>query len=46
VDEIAEVLAERLPLYELAAHHAVQTSNRSVEQVVDEIIRVIPVEAR
>lgn len=44
VDEVAEVLAERLPLYKAAAHHVVDTSDRPVEQVVDEIIRIVDVE--
>jgi shikimate kinase len=42
VAEIADVLAARVPLYREVAHAEVQTQNRSVEQVVEAILRVLP----
>jgi shikimate kinase len=36
-----EILAARQPLYEAAADYTVNTSNRTIEQVVDAIIRHI-----
>jgi shikimate kinase len=41
LEEIEEVLAERLPLYRAAAHHEVDTDPLSVEEVADTIIRQI-----
>ena len=38
-DEVAEVLAEREPLYRKAAHFIVDTSNLSPEEVAQEILR-------
>ncbi|MEM6364535.1 MAG: shikimate kinase [Planctomycetota bacterium] len=35
--EIASVLAERMPLYEAAADFTIQTDDRSVAEIVDEI---------
>ena len=36
-DEVAEVLAERQPLYHAAAHHTIDTSALSVEEAAQEI---------
>jgi len=38
IDEIQEVLHERTPKYQAAAHHVVETDGRSIKQVVDEIL--------
>lgn len=43
VEEIKEVLEERWPKYQAAAHHVVSTDERSIEQIVQEILgRCIP----
>lgn len=34
-EEVAEVLERRTPLYQAAAHHAINTDNRTPQQVVD-----------
>jgi shikimate kinase len=39
-EEVEDVLRERTPLYEAAAHHRVDTDTRTVEQVVAEIGRL------
>jgi len=39
-DEVEEVLAQRQPLYEKAAHHRVNTSKLSVEEAVEKIARL------
>ncbi len=41
LEEIEEVLAERLPLYRAAAHHEIDTELLSVEEVAETIIRQI-----
>lgn len=41
VDEIQEVLRDRLPRYQAAADHAVQTDGRSIQQVVETILALI-----
>lgn len=38
VDEISEVLQERMPKYQAAADHFVETDNRSVPQVVADVL--------
>ncbi|MCP9455111.1 MAG: shikimate kinase [Nitrospira sp.] len=38
VDEIEEVLRERMPLYEAAADHIIPTDGQSIMQVADEIL--------
>jgi shikimate kinase len=39
MDEIAEILQERLPLYEKAVHFCVDTDQRSTEEVAGEVLR-------
>ncbi|RMH09921.1 MAG: shikimate kinase [Nitrospirae bacterium] len=39
-EEVAEVLAERLPQYQAAADHVVETDNTPAEQVADRILAV------
>ncbi len=39
-EEVEEVLRERTPLYEAAAHHAVDTDNRSPADVAAEVARL------
>ena len=39
-DEVEDVLRERTPLYEAAAHHRVDTDSRSPQQVAAEIARL------
>jgi shikimate kinase len=41
VEEIAEVLAERLPRYRAAAHHEIDTDRLSVDEVADTIVRAL-----
>ncbi len=41
VDEIQEVLRDRVPNYQAAADHAVQTDGRSIQQVVETILTLI-----
>lgn len=41
VQEIGEVLQRREPLYQRLAHHAIDTDQRSVEQVVAELRRLL-----
>lgn len=38
VDEIQEVLRERMPKYQAAADHVIETDGRSLTQVADEIL--------
>ncbi len=38
VDEIQDVLRERIPKYQVAADHVIETDGRSLTQVVDEIL--------
>ncbi|HEU4683381.1 MAG TPA: shikimate kinase [Nitrospira sp.] len=40
-DEVQEVLRDRVPKYEAAADYTIETDNRSIESVVDEIIRKV-----
>src|SRR6266540_3536983 len=37
VEEVSEVLDERLPLYKAACDHILPTDNRSIEEIADEI---------
>jgi shikimate kinase len=37
-DEIEEVLRERTPVYQAAAHHVVATENRSIAQIAEDIL--------
>jgi shikimate kinase len=39
-EEVEDVLRERTPLYEAAAHHAIDTDNVTVEQVAAEVARL------
>lgn len=41
VDEIAEVLAERIPLYAAAADHAIDTENRVPSEIAGEIAALL-----
>jgi shikimate kinase len=41
LEEIEEVLAERLPLYRAAAHHEIDTDRLSAEEVAETIIQQI-----
>ena len=38
VDEIQDVLRERIPKYQAAADHVIETDGRSVTQIADEIL--------
>ncbi|MDH4301836.1 MAG: shikimate kinase [Nitrospira sp.] len=38
IDEIQEVLRERLPKYQTSADHAIETDGKSLRQVADEIL--------
>lgn len=38
IDEIEEVLAERRPRYQAAADHQIDTTGRSPDQVIDEVL--------
>ena len=38
VDEIQDVLRDRLPKYQAAADHVIETDGKSVTQVVDEVL--------
>ncbi len=40
-EEVAEVLARRTPLYHRLAHHEVDTDERSVDQIVQEIVHLL-----
>lgn len=40
-EEVAEVLQRRTPLYQQLATHQVDTDNRSIAEIVDEICRLI-----
>jgi shikimate kinase len=40
-DEVAEVLERRGPLYARIAHHEVDTDGRSIDEIADEILRLI-----
>jgi shikimate kinase len=37
-DEIEEVLRERTPVYQAAAHHVIATENRSIAQIAEDIL--------
>lgn len=39
IEEIDEVLRERLPKYEAAAHHIIATDGRPVDRIADDILR-------
>jgi shikimate kinase len=38
IDEIEEVLRERRPKYQAAAHHVVTTDGRSIEQIAEDVL--------
>ncbi len=38
IDEVEDVLRERTPKYQAAAHHVIATDGRSTEQIADEIL--------
>ncbi len=41
VEEIEEVLDQRLPLYRAAAHHTIETDDKTPEQIAEEILSII-----
>lgn len=41
LQEVRRLLAQREPLYAATAHHVVQTAGRSVEQVVDAVLKAL-----
>ena len=41
VDEIVEVLSERQPLYEQAAHHRINTSRMSPAGAAEEVLKIV-----
>lgn len=40
LEEVADVLAKREPIYKAAAHHEIDTNNTSPSQVADSIIKI------
>jgi shikimate kinase len=40
-DEVAEVLARRTPLYQRLAHYEVDTDGRSIDQIAQDIVRIL-----
>lgn len=40
-DEVSEVLARRTPLYQRIAHHEVETDDRTVAEVAEEILKLV-----
>jgi shikimate kinase len=40
-DEVAEVLARRTPLYQRLAHYEVDTDRRSIDQITQDIVRML-----
>ena len=42
-DEVVEVLTRRTPLYQRIAHHTVDTDDRTIEEVADEVCRRVAV---
>ena len=45
VDEIQEVLHERTPKYQAASDHVISTDERSISEIVEIILQVLPVRA-
>jgi len=43
VDEIEDVLAQRLPLYRAAADHSIETDTKTVEAVAERIISILKI---
>ena len=41
VDEIQDVLRERMPKYQAAADHAITTDNRSINQLVETLLTLV-----
>ncbi len=41
LEEISQVLAERLPKYEAAADHVISTDHRTIEEIVDMILSLL-----
>ena len=41
IDEVAEVLEARLPLYAEAADHIVETDGRTLGEIADEIVQIL-----
>jgi len=41
VDEIQEVLQERMPKYQAAADHVIETDNRSINQLVETMLTLV-----
>jgi shikimate kinase len=44
IEEIQEVLEERAPKYAAAADHVIETDCRGVNEIVDDILRSLPIE--
>jgi shikimate kinase len=42
-DEVVEVLARRTPIYKAAAHHTIETDNLTPDEIVEQIIGLLPV---
>jgi shikimate kinase len=40
-EEVAEVLERRTPLYRVAAHHEIDTDNRTPQQVAEQIVSLL-----
>jgi len=43
VEEIEDVLAQRLPLYRAAAHYSIETDTKTVEAVVQNIMSILKI---
>lgn len=44
-DEVKQILAQRMPLYQQASHTTVNTDNKSVEEISDQILKYLSEEA-
>ena len=40
IEEVEEILEARLPLYEAAADHVIQTDNRTLGEIADQIVEI------
>ena len=43
IEEIGEVLAQRLPLYKATAHHTIETDTKTIEGVAEQIISILEI---
>ena len=41
IEEVEKVLCERTPLYENAAHHVVDTRNKSIDEISNRILMLV-----